>query len=69
MRRNASDIQIEDNKNDTSLSAKVPLAKLSSYSSDLRKLTSGNTSFTVQFNSYEQILQREFQDLIDKKKF
>jgi translation elongation factor EF-G len=69
MRRNATDIQIYNNKNDTNLSAKVPLAKIGSYSSELRKITSGNTTFTVQFNSYEQIFQREYQELINKKKF
>lgn len=68
-RRNASDIHVSDHANDINLTARVPLAKLNSYSSDLRRITSGNTSFTIQFDSYEQISQREYQELIQKKKF
>ena len=49
------------------MSAVVPLAKLTAYSSDIRKITSGNAVFTIQFNSYQQISQREFQELMEKK--
>lgn len=72
-RRNASDIHVNDTSssstNEIHLTARVPLAKLNSYSSDLRRLTSGNTTFSIQFDSYEQITQREYQELLQKKKF
>jgi elongation factor G len=69
-RRNASNMKVTDsNMTDINISARVPLAKLAAYSSDLRRLTSGNTTFTIQFDSYEQLSQREYQELLEKKKF
>ena len=50
-----------------SLSSSVPLAKLTGLASDLRRLTSGNATFTIEFKSYEVISQREYQDLLDKR--
>jgi translation elongation factor EF-G len=49
-----------------SVSASVPLAKLTAYSSDLRRLTSGNTTFTIEFKSYNVLSQREYQELQEK---
>jgi elongation factor G len=66
-RRNAIRIQSNQEPNEqVSMSALVPLAKLNTYSSDLRRLTSGNSTFTIEFNSYEQLSQREYQDLVNK---
>ncbi|RNA28118.1 ribosome-releasing factor mitochondrial [Brachionus plicatilis] len=68
-RRNALNIKISELNKIVNISAKVPLAKLRTYSSDIRKLTSGNTTFNIEFDSYDQISQREFQDLLEKKNF
>ena len=68
-RRNSTNLKVTDmNTTDLNISARVPLAKLGSYSSDLRRLTSGNTTFSIQFDSYEQLSQREYQELLEKKK-
>ena len=37
------------------ISAKVPLANMFGYSTDLRSLTQGRASFTMQFSHYEQV--------------
>ena len=73
MRKNATEVRSsggDEESHDTGaavLSANVPLAMLGSYSSELRKLTSGNTSFTIQFANYEPLSQREYQDLAIKR--
>ena len=66
-RRNAFNIQVNQMNKAANISAKVPLAKLRTYSTDIRKLTSGNSNFSIEFDSYDKISQREFQDLLEKK--
>lgn len=66
-RRNAINIQINQMNKSVNINAKVPLAKLRTYSTDVRKLTSGNSTFSIEFDSYDKISQRELQDLIEKK--
>lgn len=66
-RRNATNLKIYEDSDQINISAIVPLAKLSSYSSDIRRITSGNATFSIEFDSYEQISQREYQELMEKK--
>ena len=49
-KKNAMNLLYDEKGNVVNLSARLPLAKLSSYSSELRKLTSGNTTFTIEFD-------------------
>ena len=46
--------------------AKTPLAHLRTYSSDLRRITSGHTTFSFEYNSYDHMSQKEYQELYDK---
>ncbi len=68
-RRNAENIRIEDSTVDKEIviSASVPLSKLGSYSSDIRKITSGNVTFDICFSAYGNVSNREYQELINKK--
>ena len=66
-RRNATNLKIYEDNEQINISAMVPLAKLASYSSDIRRITSGNATFSIEFDSYEQISQREYQELMEKK--
>lgn len=68
-KRNATEISMDSINETASISACVPLAKLSSYSSEIRKITSGNSTFTIQFDSYKPMSQKEYQELLSKKKF
>ena len=64
-RRNATTIHVNSTINEmTSITACIPLAKLTSYSSDIRKLTSGNATFTIHFDSYNQISQKEYDQMV-----
>jgi translation elongation factor EF-G len=65
----AINIQVSEINQLVNISASVPLAKLTGFSSDLRRLTSGNTTFTIEFKSYEVLSQREYQELTEKNKF
>jgi translation elongation factor EF-G len=51
------------------IQAKVPLSQLGSYSSEFRKLSSGNGTFAIEFDSYDQLTQKEYNELLNKKKF
>jgi elongation factor G len=66
-KKNATDVSYNEADNIVFLSARLPLAKLGSYSSELRKLTSGNTTFTIELDTYEPINQKEYQELLEKK--
>ena len=66
-RRNATNLKVEENGQEVLITAQVPLSKLGQYSSELRRLTSGNTTFFIEFNSYEHISQREYQEMLEKK--
>jgi translation elongation factor EF-G len=49
------------------IKAVVPLSKLNSYSSEFRKLSSGAGTFAIEFDSYQQLTQKEFNDLLNRK--
>ena len=67
-RRNSTELYVDSTLNDiTCISACVPLANIASYSSEIRKLTSGNTTFTIQFDSYKHMSQKEYNNLISNK--
>jgi elongation factor G len=65
-RRNSKDVVSSLNEQTTVISAKTPLASLATLSTDLRRITSGHTTFTVEFSSYEQISQKEYWELRDR---
>jgi translation elongation factor EF-G len=67
-KRSATEINLDTINDIVTISASVPLAKLAHYSSEIRKITSGNTTFTIQFDSYKPISQKEYQELLNKKK-
>lgn len=58
---------VSEDVNAACVSAKVPLANLSTFSTDIRKITSGNASFSIEFESYEQMSQAEYQELVKSK--
>lgn len=49
------------------IQAIVPLAKLTSYSTEFRKLSSGNGTFAIEFDSYRSLSQRDYNELLNKK--
>ena len=51
-------------ENIVNIKAVVHLSKLNSYSSEFRKLSSGAGMFAIEFDSYQQLTQK---DLIDSK--
>ena len=65
-KRNSNNITSTLNEQTTAISAKTPLAQLKTMSTDLRRITSGHTTFSVEFETYEQISQKEFQELKQK---
>ncbi len=65
-RRYSKDLQTSLNDQTTVISCKTPLAQLKTFSSDLRRLTSGHTTFSIEFDSYEQLSQKEYQELLEK---
>ena len=69
-RRNATELYVDSSLEEAMrINACVPLANIASYSSELRKLTSGNTTFNIQFDSYKPMSQKEYNLLIEKKVF
>jgi translation elongation factor EF-G len=68
-RRNALNIYVHELNQNVNISASVPLAQLDAYSSELRRLTSGNTTFTIEFKKYDTLSQKEYQDLLEKKNY
>lgn len=66
IKRGSLNIRNETLSGTTVISCLTPLAKLSTYSSDLRRITSGHTTFSIEFNSYEELSQKEFQELSNK---
>jgi translation elongation factor EF-G len=72
LKRGGTDIRQDEDLDDNEtmhLSANVPLANIASYSSVLRKLTSGNNSFTLELASYTEVSSKEYQKMLDKKNF
>jgi elongation factor G len=50
------------------IKAQVPLAEVLVYASDLRALTSGRGSFTMEFSHYEQVPSNIAQKIIEESK-
>ncbi len=49
------------------LDAMVPLSEMFGYATALRSLTEGRASFTMEFNSYEQVPNNVAQQIIEGK--
>jgi elongation factor G len=49
--------QLEPSGNAQSIKAKVPLAEMFGYATDLRSMTQGRATFTMQFDRYEEVPQ------------
>jgi elongation factor G len=52
----------------TTIEAQAPYAELLKYATELRSLTQGRGSYTMQFSHYEEMPQHMAQQIIDKRK-
>ena len=50
------------------IDAKVPLAEMFGYATDLRSLTEGRGTFTMEFSHYEKIPQSITEEIIEGKR-
>ena len=48
--------------------AEVPQSEMIKYATDLRSLTQGRGSFTMEFDRYEEVPEFEAQKIIEKRK-
>lgn len=55
-----------DRGNAKTIKAKVPLSEMFGYATDLRSATQGRASYTMQFNSYEQVPKSVSEEIISK---
>jgi elongation factor G len=56
---------LEPSGNAQSITAKVPLAEMFGYATDLRSMTQGRATFTMQFDRYEEVPQSIASGIID----
>src|SRR5438093_2017154 len=56
---------LEPSGNAQSVKAKVPLSEMFGYATDLRSMTQGRATFTMQFDRYEEVPQSIASDIID----
>jgi len=56
---------MEPSGNATTIRAMVPLAEMFGYATDLRSMTQGRATFTMQFDHYEEVPQSIASELID----
>jgi elongation factor G len=56
--------QLEPRGNAQSIRAKVPLAEMFGYATDLRSMTQGRATFTMQFDRYEDVPQSLATELV-----
>jgi elongation factor G len=56
---------LEPSGNAQSIKAKVPLAEMFGYATDLRSMTQGRATFTMQFDRYEEVPQSIASGIID----
>jgi elongation factor G len=56
---------LEPSGNAQSIQAKVPLAEMFGYATDLRSMTQGRATFTMQFDRYEEVPQAIASGIID----
>jgi len=50
------------------IDAKVPLAEMFGYATDLRSLTEGRGTFTMEFSHYEKVPENIAQEIIEGKR-
>ena len=55
---------LEPRGNAQSIQAKVPLSEMFGYATDLRSMTQGRATFTMQFERYEEVPQSIATDLV-----
>jgi elongation factor G len=56
---------LEPSGNAQSIKAMVPLAEMFGYATDLRSMTQGRATFTMQFDHYEEVPQSIAAELVD----
>jgi elongation factor G len=56
---------LEPSGNAQSIKSKVPLAEMFGYATDLRSMTQGRATFTMQFDRYEEVPQSIASEIID----
>lgn len=59
---------MEPQKNNQKVRAKVPLAEMFGYATDLRSKTQGRGDYTMKFASYEEVPKGQAQEIIKKSK-
>ncbi|MEX1026520.1 MAG: elongation factor G, partial [Candidatus Paceibacterota bacterium] len=59
--------EMEERGKDTVVHAKVPLAQMFGYITDLRSMTGGRGNFTMQFSHYAQVPQNVAQEIIEAR--
>jgi elongation factor G len=57
---------VESRRNYQVVKAHVPLAEMFGYSTDLRSATQGRATFTMQFSSYEKVLENKAEKIIHR---
>ena len=57
---------MEDRSNTKVIRAKVPLAEMFGYATDLRSQTQGRASYTMQFDSYEAVPKNIKDEIVAK---
>ncbi|MCH7604776.1 elongation factor G [Patescibacteria group bacterium] len=60
--------ETEDRINMKVVSARVPLAEMFGYATSLRSLTEGRGTFTMEFDTYEEVPQNVAQEIIEGKR-
>jgi elongation factor G len=58
---------LEPSGNAQSIKASVPLAEMFGYATDLRSMTQGRATFTMQFDRYEQVPQSIASEIMDSE--
>ena len=57
--------RLEPSGNAQTITAKVPLAEMFGYATDVRSMTQGRATFTMQFDRYEEVPQSIAGEIID----
>jgi elongation factor G len=60
--------EVSDRPNAKVIDAKVPLAEMFGYATELRSMTQGRGSFTMEFDHYEEVPKNIEQLIIEGKK-
>ena len=59
---------LEPSGNAQAITANVPLSEMFGYATDLRSMTQGRATFTMQFDRYEEVPQSIATEIIDAQK-